>query len=169
MNLRQTFFWNVLMFLFAVSVLNSAYQLWQANNINSELWDTYETEQVGTDKVLQDKVIRLEADLDERKKSTFRLKEDPTNLANVIPLGDGYRYYRGSSALRVETYFQTSQGIPKVVLNHKSKNYVVMTGDSVAGGIILDINDKFISFLKEDEVKILNVPNYDILKEKKYN
>ena len=81
MNLRQTFFWNVLMFLFAVSVLNSAYQLWQANIINSELWDTYETEQVGTDKVLQDKVIRLEADLDERKQSTFRLKEDPIQNA----------------------------------------------------------------------------------------
>lgn len=157
------------MFLFAVSVFNSAYRLWQAKEVTNELWNTYETEQVGTDKVLQNKVVQLEADLILRKESTFRLKEDPTNLANVIPLGDGYRYYRGSSALRVETYFHTSEGIPQIVLNHKNKNYVVATGDSVAGGIILDINDKFISFLKEDEIKVLQVPNYNNMKNQNYN
>ena len=161
MNLRQTFFWNVLMVLSSLTILYSSYLLWTGNDLKKSLWNTYDTEQIGTDKTLQNKVNQLEEDLTIRKETVFKLKEDPTNLANVIPIGDGYSYFRGSSALRVETYFITANGIPKVVLNHRGVNHVASMGDSVAGGVILDISNTQIKLLKDGDVKLLPVPHFD--------
>ncbi len=166
MDLRQTFFWNVLIVLSAITILYSGYQIWTANETKNELWETYNTEQIGTDEELQSKVSKLEEDLTQRKEDVFRLKEDPTNLANVIPIGDGYSFYRGSSALRVETYFIAPNGLPKVVLNHRSVNHVASVGDSVAGGVVLAINEDEIKFLKDGEYKYLPVPNFDNLTDK---
>ena len=168
MDLRQTFFWNVLMVLSTITILYSGYQIWEANERKNELWNTYNTEQIGTDEILQGKVSKLEEDLTIRKEYEFRLKEDPTNLANVIPIGDGYSFYRGSSALRVETFF-ISNGTPRVVLNHRSVNHVASIGDSVAGGIVVAINEKEIKFMKDGEMKFLPVPNFDNLTKKSKN
>ena len=161
MDLRPTFFWNVLMVLSSLTILYSSYQLWTGNELKKSLWDTYDTEQIGTDKILQNKVNKLEEDLKKRKETVFKLKEDPTNLANVIPIGDGYSYFRGSSVLRVETYFITANGIPKVVLNHRGVNHVASVGDSVAGGVIIDISDTQIQLMKDGDLKLLPVPNFD--------
>jgi len=169
MDLRQTFFWNVLMVISAITILYSGYQIWLANEQKNELWNTYNTEQIGTDKILQGKVSKLEEDLTIRKESEFKLKEDPTNLANVIPIGDGYSFYRGSSALRVETFFISANGAPRVVLNHRSVNHVASEGDSVAGGVIVAINKNEIEFMKDGEMKYLPVPNFENLTEKSKN
>ena len=161
MDLRQTFFWNVLVVLSFLTILYSGYQLWIGNELKNSLWNIYNSEQIGTDQILQAKVNELENDLTSRKKSIFKLKEDPTNLANVIPFGDGYSFYRGSSALRVETYFVTSGGIPKIVINHRNINHIASKGDSVAGGIVLDINENEIKFKKDGDIKVLPVPNFN--------
>ena len=166
MDLRQTFFWNVLLVFSGITILYSAYQIWTAYQDKNTLWYTYNTEQIGTDQVLQNKVTKLEKDLTLRKDSEFKLKEDPTNLANVIPIGDGYSFYRGSSALRVETIFISANGALSVVLNHRSVSHVVSEGDSVAGGIVLEINENKIKFMKEGELKYLPVPNFKNLKTK---
>ena len=149
------------MLLSILTILYFGYQIWTANQIKSSLWETYNKEQIGTDKILQNKVNKLEEDLTIRKERIFKLKEDPTNLSNVIPLGDGFSFYRGSAALRVETYFVTANGIPKVVLNHRGVNHVVSEGDSVAGGIILNITDTQVKLIKDDELKLLSVPNFE--------
>ena len=163
MNLRQTFFWNVLIVLSALTILYSGYQIWEANETKNELWGTYNKEQIGTDELLQSKVTKLEADLNQRKESIFRLKEDPTYLGNVIPLGGGC----GSSSLRVETYFIARDGVPKVVLNYKCINYVASINDSVAGGVIIEINEKEIKFFKDGEYKFLPLPSLDNLTDNK--
>jgi hypothetical protein len=169
MDLRQTFFWNVLMVLSTITIFYSGYQIWTANEHKNELWNTYNTEQIGTDDLLQSKVTKLEKDLTIRKESEFKLKEDPTNLANVIPIGDGYSFFRGSSALRVETYFISASGIPRIVLNHRSVNHIASVGDSVAGGIIMNINQNEIQFMKDGEMKFLPVPNFNNLTTKSKN
>lgn len=169
MDLRQTFFWNVLLVLSGLTILYSGYQIWTAYEKKNDLWYTYNTEQIGTDEILQNKVSKLEEDLTLRKESEFRLKEDPTNLANVIPIGDGYSFYRGSSALRVETIFKSANGGSSVVLNHRSVSHVVSEGDSVAGGVVLAINEDEIKFMKDGELKYLPVPNFDNLKNKSKN
>ena len=161
MDLRQTFFWNVLIVLSSLTILYSSYQLWTGNELKKTLWDTYDTEQIGTDKILQNKVNKLEKDLTVRKEAVFKLKEDPTNLSNVIPMGDGLSYFRGSAALRVETYFITANGTPKVVLNHRGVNHIASVGDSVAGGIILNISDTQVKLMKDGDLKLLSVPNFN--------
>ena len=50
-----------------------------------------------------------------------------------------------NSSLRVETYFIARDGVPKVVLNYKCINYVASINDSVAGGVIIEINEKEIN------------------------
>jgi len=151
------------MVLSAITILYSGYQIWTANEHKNELWNTYNTEQIGTDEILQLKVSQLEKDLTVRKESEFKLNDDPTNLANVIPIGDGYSFFRGSSALRVETYFISSNGSPRVVLNHRSVNHIASVGDSVAGGFIMAINENEIQFMKDGEMKFLPVPNFNNL------
>jgi len=167
MDLRQTFFWNVLMVLSVVTILYSGYQIWIANKTKNALWETYNTEQIGTDDVLQSKVTKLEKDLTQRKESVFRLKEDPTILTNVIPIGDGYSFYRGSSALRVEGLITSNRAkAPKAVLNYRSISYVASIGDSIAGGVIVSINQNEIKFLKDGEYKFLPIPNVSNLTNK---
>ena len=54
-------------------------------------------------------------------------------------------------------------------MNHRSVSHVVSEGDSVAGGVVLAINEDEIKFMKDGELKYLPVPNFDNLKNKSKN
>ena len=157
MNLRQKFFWNVLIFLFFINGIFVVWSLLDIRTYKKDVWNNFTNEEIGTDEKLQSKVKKLENNITERKLFFFKLKENPTDLTNVLSLGDDFKYGIGSRGLRVTTY--TSASDPKIVINYKNKNYTVQVNDSIAGGVIKKITPTQVIFLKNDEEKELPVPN----------
>ena len=157
MNLRQIFFWNVLLFLFFLNGIFVIWKLLEIRTYKNEVWNNFDKEEIGTDEKLQAKVKNLENNITERKLFSFKLKENPTDLTNVLALGDDFKYGIGSRGLRVTTY--TSASDPKIVINYKNNNYTVQENDSIAGGIIKKITPTTVIFLKDGEEKILPVPS----------
>ena len=157
MNLRQKFFWNVLIFLFFINGIFVVWSLLDIRTYKKDVWNNFTIEEIGTDEKLQSKVKKLENNITERKLFFFKLKENPTDLTNVLSLGDDFKYGIGSRGMRVTTY--TSASDPKIVINYKNKNYTVQVNDSIAGGVIKKITPTQVIFLKNDEEKELPVPN----------
>tara|TARA_B100000945_G_scaffold308781_1_gene298890 strand:+ start:114 stop:608 length:495 start_codon:yes stop_codon:yes gene_type:complete len=157
LNLRQKFFWNVLIFIFFINGIFVVWSLLDIRTYKKEVWNNFTNEEIGTDEKLQSKVKKLENNITDRKLFSFKLKENPTDLTNVLSLGDDFKYGIGSRGMRVTTY--TSASNPKIVINYKNKNYTVQVNDSIAGGVIKKITPTKVIFLKNNEEKILPVPN----------
>lgn len=158
MNLRQQFFWNVLIIFSIVNIIYGIYHVWDFDELADGFWQTYNNEQIGTDDKLQTKVFQLEEDISRRQQTEFKLAGYPTDLTNVLYLEGDFRYSRGPQSMRVETFYKDKTGNPKVVINHKNITYVVTEGDSVAGGIIQSITPALVTFIKDGSEKELPVP-----------
>ena len=73
----------------SLSILINVYSLYNMNNTIIKLQTNYEDEEIGTDKILQTKVERLESSLIAKKEFKFKMKENPSDLSSVINF-DGF-------------------------------------------------------------------------------
>ena len=121
------------------------------SNLSTE-WEKYENEEVGTDKMMQRKVEKLDEFLKNKKDFKFKMKRNPSDLSSVID-------YDGMSALGVYRHFKLestwyskkrNKFMALLVKNDGNQNYYTVN-DTISGGIISDINEKSLIFIKDGE------------------
>ncbi len=154
MNMRTKLLWDILIGLSVLSAGGVGYQLYQIDQLSKEARYNYESEQIGTDQDLQDKVSALENTLAERDAFKFRVKNNPVDLGNVIAL-DGAGYSQRRRNLWVTGIVTGSE--PKALVQFKNMNYELTVGDSIAGGIIRRISTTDVIFEKDDVTTIFEL------------
>lgn len=160
MNLRQKFFWNILVIIGLITTAFSGYNLFQFNEERIRLWNNYLTEEIGTDEELQEMVLNLESEISIRKQFIFKMKNNPLDITNVLILGDDFKNFKSSKKLRVSAYIKNPFADEEfIMVNYKNHNYILAEGDSVAGGIIKSIDPDGILFEKDGDLKKLSLPN----------
>ena len=160
MNLRQKFFWNILVIIALITTAFSGYNLFQFNEERTRLWNNYLTEEIGTDDELQEMVLNLESEISIRKQFIFKMKNNPLDITNVLILGDDFKNFKSSKKLRVSAYIKNPFTDEEfIMVNYKNHNYILAEGDSVAGGIIKSIDLDGILFEKDGDLKKLSLPN----------
>ena len=154
MNLREKFLWNVAI---AFSVLALSWNTWNlySKNINvKKAYNKYKNEKVGSDKELQNMVIDLEENLNDRKMLKFKIKENPLDLMKVISL-DGSFTSGGTAKKGIDCKMAwcNESGDCSALCNYKSKRFEVSVGDSIGGGIIKEITSSQV-FIEKDNQNI---------------
>ena len=155
MSKRENLLWQVILVIAFAAILYSAFFSYQLYNQSILLWENYNNEEVGTDRRLQEKVQKLEASLKNKKDFIFKMKKNPSDLSSVIDFegidGIGNRHFKlesiyySSREKQFKAYI-TAQIAGKPILYNITKN------DSVASGVILDINQDGIIFEKDNEI-----------------
>ena len=87
MNKREKLLWQIVLLIALVAISFNAYTLYYMNNDLVSLWESYEKEEIGTDKKLQNKVERLEKSLQDKRDFKFKMKKNPSELSSVIDFG----------------------------------------------------------------------------------
>tara|TARA_B100000029_G_scaffold11275_1_gene12083 strand:- start:1507 stop:1989 length:483 start_codon:yes stop_codon:yes gene_type:complete len=142
MNNKENMIWQLSVAISALIIVVFAYQLYTMHTTNKKLWIQFEKEEVGTDKNLQDKVMKLEKNLMDRNMFKFKMKKNPGDLANVIDFegiaGNNY----GNRHFDLELVFNSKRKGLFASVMHKNISYRVFKGDTIAGGKILSISEK---------------------------
>tara|TARA_B100000131_G_C18007305_1_gene568999 strand:- start:664 stop:978 length:315 start_codon:yes stop_codon:yes gene_type:complete len=88
MNLKEKFIWNFTISICALALLWNLWNLYQLNSNASELYDKFlsESNNVGTDKLLQNKVSELESNYKYRNNLKFSISSDPADLNRVVSI-----------------------------------------------------------------------------------
>ena len=79
MNKRSIIFWKISLFISIVITIILAYQNFESHQLNRELWEEYNNQEIGTDKVLKNKVHNIESNLSSRENFKFNIEEHPTD------------------------------------------------------------------------------------------
>ncbi len=156
MNLREKFIWNIII-LFSVSIL--LWAAWNQFNEYTKINKAYEkfiNEEIGTDKELQDMVSALEKNLNARQTLKFNPKEDPLDLTKVVIL-DGEISSRGVKGIECSGVITDKDGSIETICTYRSKRYVVAVGDSIGGGVVLDISSNKVHIKKSTEDIVLEI------------
>ena len=158
MNLREKFIWNMLIVL-SLSILS--WNAWNQFNKHDKIAKAYKkfiNEEVGTDKELQNMVSTLEKNLNARQNLKFKPKDDPLDLTRVIVL-DGDVSSRGVKGIECSAIFDNDRdGKWEATCTYRSKRHNrVAVGDSIGGGIVLDITSNRVHIMKNSEDIILEL------------
>ena len=156
MNLRDKFLWN---FGILISILALGWNVWNLYIMNEESSQSllrFNNEQVGTDKALEKKVSELEEIYLERDAMKFIMADNPVDLNKVISL-DGISNSKRRKNLWVSGIINRTGEIPMALINFKDQTYNVIKGDSIGGGVIVDITNTEVIFKKNEKVHTYNL------------
>ena len=151
MNLKEKFIWN---FTLVISSSVLIWNIWTIINENSDVNKFYkkyniDSSEVGTDKEFENKVKELEKKYHERDLMSFNISSDPADLNRVIMVDQISGKKRRN--LWVSGIIEGNEKCI-AILNYKDKSFNVSKGDSVAGGIILDITPTIVTFEKNNQL-----------------
>jgi len=155
MNLRDRFFWNIAILLCAIALL---WNLWHLYNMSSETRKNvskFENEQVGTDPELENKVSKLESIYIERDATEFIMAENPVDLTRVMNATGGSKKRRKS--IYVSGIINRANDSPMALMSVKDKTYNVVKGDSIAGGVIVNITATEVTFKKNSKISTFDL------------
>mgnify|MGYP001223535070 FL=1 len=155
MNLRDKFFWNISILVCVVALL---WNLWHLYNMSSETRKNiskFENEQVGTDLDLENKVSKLESIYLERDAIQFIMAENPVDLTRVMSSGGSSNKRRKS--IYVSGIINRANDSPMALMNVKDKTYNVVKGDSIAGGVIVNITATEVTFEKNNKISTFDL------------
>ena len=159
MNLREKFIWNLLI-VFSISILLwNAWNQFNKHNKVSKAYEKFINEEVGTDKELQNMVSALEKNLNTRQNLKFKPKQNPLDLTRVIAL-DGDVSSRGVKGIECSMIIDEDQdGKWDAACTYRSKRYRVAVGDSIGGGVVVDISPSLnrVHIIKNSEDIILEL------------
>ena len=152
MNKREKLLWQIVLLIALVAISFNAYTLYYMNNDLVSLWESYEKEEIGTDKKLQNKVERLERSLQDKRDFKFKMKKNPSDLSAVID-------YEGLNSMGVFRHFK----LETICYSKKWDEYRALLSttngssyyskrDTLSGGIITNINEQSLIFEKDTEV-----------------
>ena len=150
MNLRETFFWNILIAVSALTIIYFLYLEYNNYNEYNIVWKDYAKEESGTDKELLDQINDLEAKLKSKDEYTFTFKKNnPTDLRRIIEL-EGMESYFGVSSNDIKVFAKVGN---RAIIQYNGKPYKVTIGDTIAGGKITVLNNDELVFVKDGEEK----------------
>tara|TARA_B100000686_G_C16000633_1_gene576459 strand:- start:26 stop:430 length:405 start_codon:yes stop_codon:yes gene_type:complete len=115
----------------------------------------FKNEQVGTDKDLENKVSNLENIYIERNAIEFIMSDNPVDLTRVIS-ADGSSKKRRKN-IWVSGIINRANDSPMALINVKDKTYNIVKGDSIAGGVILDITATEVTFEKNNKISVFDL------------
>ena len=151
MNKRENLLWQIILIVALFAIVYNGYVLYNMNAKSVKLWRSFEKEEIGTDKKLQNKVERLEQSLQEKKDFRFKMKKNPSELSAVID-------YEGLNSMGVFRHFKLDniwyskkreKFMAQLSTNTGSNFYSV--ADTLAGGIIVEISEKWVIFEKDGD------------------
>ena len=152
MNKREKLLWQIVLLIALVAISFNAYTLYYMNNDLVSLWESYEKEEIGTDKKLQNKVERLEKSLQDKRDFKFKMKKNPSDLSAVID-------YKGLNSMgvfrhfKLETIFYSKKWNEyRALLSTSNGTSYYSEKDTLSGGIIKNITDQSLIFEKDAEV-----------------
>ena len=140
MNLREKFLWNIAIIFASLVILWSTWDLYSKNTDVNKAYNKYKNEKVGSDEELQNMVIDLEKNLNDRKMLKFKIKDNPLDLMKVVSL-DG-SFSSGATAQKgidCKMAWCNEDDECSALCNYKSKRFEVSVGDSIGGGIVKKI------------------------------
>ncbi len=156
MNLRDKFLWNGAILLSMLTIAWTSWQLYTTNIKSKELLSNYNNEEVGTDEELEKKVLELENIYLKRDAMKFTMSDNPVNLNKVISL-EGSNNSKRRKNLWVSGIINRGNDTPMALINFKDQTYNVTKGDSIAGGIIVDISNTEVIFRKNSKLYTYNL------------
>ena len=151
MNLRDKFLWNGAILLSLLAIAWTSWQLYAINALSKELLSNYNNEEVGTDEELEKKVLELENIYLKRDAMKFTMSDNPVNLNKVISL-EGSSNSKRRKNLWVSGIINRGNDTPMALISFKDQTYNVIKGDSIAGGVIVDISNTEVIFRKNSKL-----------------
>ena len=150
MNKKSIALWNITIIISLFIILMLIYNNFRTYQTTVELWEDFDNQEIGTDKILQDKVKKIENDFMKRENYKFVIDESPTELSNVIAFDGFDPRFAGSSKYIYVTAIITSPATNehKAIVRYRDLEYTVVIGDSIAGGVISSILEKEVEFTK---------------------
>ena len=146
--------WYFSIFISVIVIITISIQNYNASTKLNKLIAEFNSEQIGVDEKLENKVEKIEKSVESRQEYEFLVKEDPTDLSLVIVF-DGYdsRYSASSNYILVTAIIGSKQKNKyRAIVRQREKLFTVQVGDSVGGGLITNITDKEVSFSKDNIV-----------------
>ena len=116
----------------------------------NEYYNKLKNEEVGTDKELENKVSDLENNYKFRDNLVFNISSDPADLNRVISV-DGSPGGKKRKSLWVSGIINRGNNNIIAIMNYKDQSFNIVKGDSVAGGVIVDITPTEVIFNKNDK------------------
>ena len=157
MNLRDKFLWNFgILFAFLALAWNT-WNLYNMNAISADSLSKFKNEQVGTDNELEKKVAELEKIYLDRDVMKFILGDNPVDLNRVISVDGIYNSKRRKNLWVSGIIDRNDNTPPMALINYKDKIFNVIKGDSIAGGIILNITTTEVVFKKNEKLHTYNL------------
>jgi len=155
MDLKATYIWKLLT---AISILIVGYFLYiDINQVidHNDLREKLNSQEIGTDLALQNKISDLEKALAEKDKYLFELENNPTNLSRIIHI-EGLESFFGISSKDI-----ILKGIAgsKALIMYQNNHYSLAVNDTISGGEIVSIDEKSIEFEKDGIIVIYSVGN----------
>ena len=150
MNLREKFIWNISLTVASLAILISMFNFFQIGTSANEYYDRFKNEEVGTDKELENKVMNLENNYKFRDNLIFNISSDPADLNRVVSI-DGSSSGKKRKSLWVSGIINRENNNNIAIMNYKEQSFNVVKGDSVAGGVILDITPTEVIFNKNEK------------------
>lgn len=150
MNLREKFIWNLSLGIAALVSFVSIYNFFQIGSDANNYYDKFKSEEVGTDKELENKVSDLENSYKFRDDLVFNISSDPADLNRVVSI-EGSNNGKKRKSLWVSGIINRGNNNNIAIMNFKDQSFNVVKGDSVAGGVILDITPTEVIFNKNEK------------------
>ena len=155
MDLKATYIWKLLT---AISILFIVYFLYiDINQVieHNELLEKLNSQEIGTDLALQNKISNLENTLAKKDDYLFELEDNPTNLSRIIHI-EGLEAFFGISSKDI-----VLKGIAgsKALIMYQNNHYSLTVNDTISGGEIVSIDEKSIEFKKDGIIIIYSVGN----------
>jgi hypothetical protein len=150
MNLREKFIWNISLTVASLAILISMFNFFQIGTSANEYYDRFKNEEVGTDKELENKVMNLENNYKFRDNLVFNISSDPADLNRVVSI-EGSSSGKKRKSLWVSGIINRGNNNNIAIMNYKEQSFNVVKGDSVAGGVILDITPTEVIFNKNEK------------------
>jgi len=123
-----------------------------------DLWERFNSEEIGTDKAFRNQVVMLESNLELREKAKFVIDVIPTNLGNVVAFeGSDFRFSHQSQRIRVTQIVQPKGELPVANIQYRGEFFNLVQGDSIAGGLITSITKKELIFEKDGQLIIFSM------------
>tara|TARA_B100001142_G_scaffold308665_1_gene340402 strand:+ start:1936 stop:2466 length:531 start_codon:yes stop_codon:yes gene_type:complete len=161
MNKRENLLWKMVLTIAVIGVAYYAYTLYYSNDDYFSLMNSFESEEIGTDKELKEKVQKLEISLKEKQdfitdgsdtKYYIAPEDNPSNIISVIDL-EGFESM-GSQHLKIENiwYSRKNNNYKANLINSYGQLISYMTvNDTISGGQIIAIGDNYVVFQKDNE------------------
>ena len=155
MDLKATYIWKLLT---AISILFIVYFVYiDINQVidHNDLREKLNSQEIGTDLALQNKISDLEKALAEKDNYLFELENNPTNLSRIIQI-EGLESFFGISSKDI-----ILKGIAgnKALIMYQNNHYSLSINDTISGGEIVSIDEKSIEFEKDGIIVIYSVGN----------